>query len=73
MYRVIQPRESDNLQRPDYSFIRDSVIGLEKEKRCYAYWKWQADEIQRLYKIKHKEEICCKFNKWYYEIWICNT
>lgn len=63
-----QSRESDFIQNPDTGFIRDCIKELDREGRCFAYWKWQVDEIQKCCNKK----ITYKLNDWYYIIKICN-
>ena len=68
MEKELMNRESDYIQNPDYGFIRDSVISLKQEGRCYAYEKWQVEEIQKLFKMRYNKEIKYKCNGWYYTI-----
>lgn len=68
MKKELISKESDYVQNPDYGFIRDSVISLKQEGRCYAYEKWQVEEIQKLFKIRYNRETKYKFYDWYYLI-----
>lgn len=68
----MQTRESDYIQNTDISFIRDCVIELKKNSICYAYKRWQVDEIQKLYKRRYNVETSYRINDWYYVIRICN-
>lgn len=63
--------ENNNVLSPDMSFIRDSVMDLKKTGKCYAYKKYQVEEIQKRCLEKYNKKTTYKENGWYYIITVC--
>ena len=66
-----QSRESDFIQNPDISFIRDGTIDLKQTGKCYDYSMEQVKEIQKLCEARYSKKTTYKKNGWYYIIQIC--
>ena len=52
----------------DIAFIKEAVMQLHQEGRCYAYKDWQVEEIRELAKINYGIEIIDKKIGWYWTI-----
>lgn len=72
MEKELMNRESDFIQNPDISFIRDSVISLKQEGKCFVYSEKQAKEVQQLFKNRYNKEATYKRTNWYYTMRICD-